>query len=461
MNENISILLLKDCLKEGDIMDKYSVKQASTLILVTLSGIISSVILHISLIFGILPGLIFLIALSLHRGYTFNRIMKLCFTGIGRVKIVLCILFLISFLLPSWYLSGTISSMVSITLHAINPHHFFVFCFLTTMIFSMILGSSIGTLSALGVPLISSALLLHIPVEISAGAIISGAFVGDRTSPFSSTHQLIANILETTVKKQSKAMLLTSVIAIISTIIFFSIKDLQIATGIIDSHHTIASNQSILFIQFIPPALLIGLVLFRINIIYSYMISILSSCLLALYNGISFTKIVKSFWNGIDGLGGGLSHMVSLLLFIAVAGAYNALLEEHNIIQPMLDKWLQTSTSMFTDTLKTVAATAIICLIAGNQTMPIILTGRSFFTHWSNKYSKEELARLMADTTLLFPAMIPWNVLAIMSSTAINMHLHEYLPYAIFLWLIPCLTVFISLFKKKKMYETKWIQKSE
>ncbi|MEH7612688.1 Na+/H+ antiporter NhaC family protein [Gottfriedia acidiceleris] len=436
--------------------NQFSVKQASFLILVTLTGIISSVILHISLVFGILPGLIFLIVLSLKRGYEVRNIMKLSYQGMGKVKIVLFILFLISFLLPSWYLSGTITSMVSITLQAINPHHFFVFCFLTTMIFSMILGSSIGTLSALGVPLISSAILLHIPVEISAGAVISGAFVGDRTSPFSSAHQLLANILETTVKKQGKAMLFTSITAVIVTIIFFSVMDLQFAQGITQTHHEIVSNKNISFIQFIPPILLVVLVLFRINIIYSYVISILSGSLIALFNGTSFSKIVNSFWHGINGLGGGLSHMYSLLLFIAVAGIYNALLEELNIIQPMLDKWLQTSTSMLSDSLKTIGATAVICVIAGNQTMPIILTGRSFLAHWSNKYNKEELARLMADTTLLFPAMIPWNVLAIMSSTVINMKLHEYLPYAIFLWLLPCLTIFINVFKKVKTYETKY-----
>jgi Na+:H+ antiporter, NhaC family len=443
-------------LKEGEMMDQYSVKQAFFIILVTLSGIISSVILHISLVFGILPGLIYLIVIGIKRGYALKDIIKLSYKGIGKVKIVLLILLLISFLLPSWYLSGTITSMVSITLQAINPHHFFVFCFLTTMIFSMILGSSIGTLSALGVPLISSAVLLHLPIEIAAGAVISGAFVGDRTSPFSSAHQLLANILETTVKKQGKAMLLTSVIAVIATIFFFSIMDLHFGKGVTAVHQANEIKQSISFIQFIPPILLVALVLFRVNIIYSYIISIFSGSVLAFYKGVSVTEIVSAFWNGIEGLGGGLSHMYGLLLFIAIAGAFNALLEELNIIQPMLDKWLQTSTSMLTDTLKTIAATIVICVIAGNQTMPIILTGRSFLTHWSNKYGKEELARLMGDTTLLFPAMIPWNVLAIMSSTVINMQLHKYIPYALFLWILPCLTILVSVFKKVKSYETKY-----
>ncbi|MEH6938840.1 Na+/H+ antiporter NhaC family protein [Bacillus sp. JJ664] len=437
-------------------MEQYSVRQASLLIFITLTGIITSVILHFSLVFGILPGLLFLIFLSVKKGYDVKSMLKVGYKGIGKVKIVLMILFLISFLLPSWFLSGTINSMVSITLQAINPHHFFVFCFLTTMIFSMILGSSIGTLSALGVPLMSTAILLHIPLEITAGAVISGAFVGDRTSPFSSAHQLLANILETTVKKQGKAMLLTSILAILMTGLFFSMMDVKYGSNLSVIHNELENVQKISFIHFIPPILLVLLVLFRLNIIVSYVISILSSSFIAMFHGISFSEIVHALWYGIEGLGGGLIHMYSLLLFIAIAGVYNALLEELNVIQPILDKWLLSSTSMMSDSFKTVIASLFICIIAGNQTMPIILTGRSFLSHWSNKYSKEELARIMSDTTLLFPAMIPWNVLAIMSSTVVNMELFDYIPYAIFLWILPCLTLFVSFAKRRKNYQTSY-----
>ena len=142
--------------------------------------------------------------------------------------------------------------------------------------------------------------------------------------------------------------------------------------------------------------------------------------------------------------------MYELLLFLAIAGAYNGLLEELNVIQPYLDKWLQSSTTLTDDTLKTFAATLLISFIAANQTLPIILTGRSFLPHWSSKYGKEELARVMGDTTMLFPGMVPWSVLAIMCSTIVGIPIFEYLPYAIFLWLLPLLTIIVSFFKHVK-----------
>lgn len=158
-------------------------------------------------------------------------------------------------------------------------------------------------------------------------------------------------------------------------------------------------------------------------------------------------EIIKNLWFGVNGLGGGFIHMYELLLFLALAGAYNGLIEKMNVIQPYLDNWLKTSQSFFSDTLKMMAATFIISMIAANQTLPIILTGRSFLPTWRKKYGKDEMARVMGDTTMLFPGMIPWSVLAIMCSTILGIPLFQYLPYAIFLWVLPILTLGVSFFK--------------
>jgi Na+:H+ antiporter, NhaC family len=143
--------------------------------------------------------------------------------------------------------------------------------------------------------------------------------------------------------------------------------------------------------------------------------------------------------------------MYQLLMFLALAGAYNGLLEEMNVIQPYLDRWLQTSRSLLGDTIKTLVATFLISMIAANQTLPIILTGRSFLPHWSMKYSKQELARVMGDSTMLFPGIIPWSVFAIMCSTIVGVPILDYLPYAIFPLILPFITLVVSVFKQSKI----------
>ncbi len=144
------------------------------------------------------------------------------------------------------------------------------------------------------------------------------------------------------------------------------------------------------------------------------------------------------------GFSPGLIYMLSLLLFIAMAGIYNGLLEELNVIQPFLDRWLSDSASLVGNTWRTIAATLMISIVACNQTLPIILTGRSFLAHWRKYHSSEELTRVMADSTMLFPGMIPWSVLALMCSTITDVAVLSYLPYACFLWILPFITMIVS-----------------
>ncbi|WML44765.1 Na+/H+ antiporter NhaC family protein [Neobacillus sp. PS3-40] len=424
--------------------------QVLFLMIMTLAGVILSVTFHFPLVIGFLPGFLVLVIFCLSKQVRVKDLFYICKNGIYKTKIVLIILLLVSFLLPSWYLSGTISQMVTIALDLITPKHFLVLSFLATMIFSMILGTSVGTLSSIGVPIMSTAIVLHLPVEMVAGALISGAFVGDRTSPFSSSHQLLANTVELPIKRQGKAMFFTTIVAIVIALFFYSISDIVIS-GSISSHIQSVAWKDLSIVKFLPPLLLILFVLFRFSIVTAFLASILSACVIAGLDGILIVKMIRDFWQGIEGLGGGLIHMYQLLLFLALAGAYNGLLEEMNVIKPYLDRWLQTSQSLLSDTIKTLVATLLISMIAANQTLPIILTGRSFLPHWSTKYGKEELARVMGDTTMLFPGIIPWSVFAIMCSTIVGVPLLNYLPYAIFPWILPCITLIVSLYKQMRV----------
>ncbi|PFP16099.1 sodium:proton antiporter [Bacillus sp. AFS073361] len=432
----------------------FSLKQVSMLLIVTLTGVVWSVIFHHPLVIGFFPGYLVLTWLAARKNLRLKQILHISILGVNKTRIVILILFLVSFLLPSWYLAGTIQQMVEIALHFIVPNHFFVLSFLCALVFSMLLGTTVGTLSAIGIPIIGTAIVLKLPVELVAGALVSGAFVGDRTSPFSSAHQLLSHTVELPLKRQWKAMLFTTLAAIFLCFCFYGAAD-YLVSGTAGSKQQLVSWNDLSLIKFIPPSILIIFVLLRISIVYAFLTSILSAAAIALFSGSSWPKLVFSLWHGIEGLGGGFLHMYELLLFLALAGAYNGLLEEMNVIQPYLDRWLQSSRTLTGDTLKTMLATFLITLIAANQTLPIILTGRSFLPHWSNTYGKEELARVMGDSTMLFPGVVPWSVLAIMCSTIVGIPIMAYLPFALFLWILPILTILVSFVKQARKSKEK------
>ncbi|WP_456271335.1 Na+/H+ antiporter NhaC family protein [Bacillus sp. AK031] len=294
----------------------------------------------------------------------------------------------------------------------------------------------------------STAAVLGMPPEITAGALVSGAFVGDRTSPFSSSHQLLSHTVETDTGKQFSKFLPTTLGAVLVCLVFYFLADTNQRAG-----NTIFSSQDfqwedLSLIKFLPPLILILFVLFRIRILYAFICSVLAAAMIALVDGVNPVSVLKSLWFGVDGIGGGLSNMYFLLLFLALAGAYNGLLEGFGIIQPLLNNWLRNSKGLAADSLKTIFATLVISLISANQTLPIILTGRSFINHWKDKYGNLELARVMGDSTMVFPGMIPWSVLAIMCSTILGVPILAYLPYAVFLWSLPLLTIIFSFYRE-------------
>jgi Na+:H+ antiporter, NhaC family len=206
-------------------MNQKSITPVLVLMVVTITGVLWSVVLHHPLVIGFFPGFLTLVFLAVRREISLKKIIKITAQGIYKTRIVIIILFLVSFLLPSWYLSGTIDQMVKVSLHVISAQHFYLLTFLAAMFFSMLLGTTVGTLSAIGVPILGTAMLLQLAPEAVAGALVSGAFVGDRTSPFSSAHQLLAHTIEVPVKRQWNAMLVTTVSAILLAVIFYGTLD--------------------------------------------------------------------------------------------------------------------------------------------------------------------------------------------------------------------------------------------
>ncbi|MEC1525275.1 hypothetical protein P9D43_25085 [Neobacillus niacini] len=300
-------------------MNRFSKKQLTLLLTITIAGVIWSVIFHHPLVIGFLPGYLILVYLSKRNKQYFKQIFQISIRGIYKTRIVILILSLVSFLLPSWYLSGTIDQMVKIALYLINPHYFYLLTFVTAMVFSMLLGTTVGTLSAIGIPILGTAVVLNLPTEVVAGALVSGSFVGDRTSPFSSAHQLLAHTLELPVKRQWNAMIPTTVMAVVLSLLFYGALDFFSATKI---NSTVSLQWSELtLLKFIPPMILLLLVMFRFSIIYAFLLSIVSAAFISILNGESVSELALVFWNGIEGLGGGFLNMYELLLFLALAGA--------------------------------------------------------------------------------------------------------------------------------------------
>ncbi|WP_199619169.1 Na+/H+ antiporter NhaC family protein [Paenibacillus alkalitolerans] len=424
------------------------------IVVFTVAGLAAAYVTHIPLVVGFSGGLLVL-SLTVMRdlGIGTRRLFSMMAEGVAHTKEVVWILLLVGLLIPSWTASGTIAFLVDAGLRLLYPEFLLTFGFLFAAGFALTLGTSTGTLSAVGIPLMGVAAHIGVPLPMMAGALLSGAFVGDRTSPFSSAHRLVASSAGVPAASLFRILLPTSCAAFVLSSLLYGILDWvgDWGTGAI----ALSGGRSGFVLHpllAIPPVLLLLANVFRLQTKYAFIAAIVSALALgfALQAG-DWRDWIVWLWEGYTasassegaaGIGGkGVVDMIDLVALIALAGAYNGILEKTNLIMPIARRLLGGESA----TLASMTARAGLFgfglgVVSCTQTLPIMMTSRNLAGVWTERYSNEHLARVTADTSLLFAALVPWNMLAILCGTIVGVPAEQYALYAFFVWLPPLLT---------------------
>lgn len=420
----------------------------------TICGLLLAYFVHIPLAIGFVLGLGSLVYFTLKAGTSWKDMLHSMTSGIMHTKEVVWILLLVGLLIPAWTRSGTIPYLIEQGLSLLNPAYLVTLAFIFSAIISMVLGTSTGTLSAVGIPLIGMGIVLDIPLPLLAGALVSGAFVGDRTSPFSSAHQLLADSTGTTVRRQYPKLTATTITAILVSLLFYGIFDLQGAWGA--KHAALPKTNFEAYFQFspwllVPVLILLGSIALRLRTRYAFLLSIGASIMIGTWlQQVTADAWIHDLWTGFTSAElpslqtKGIFQMLDLVILIAFAGAYNGILEQTGTLQPYMERILGASGSMAKSTVRTGIFGLVLALLSCTQTLPIMMTGRNILPLWEKRFPREHLSRVIADTALVFAAMIPWNMLAVLCGTIIGVPVAQYVPYAVFLWCLPLLTVIVS-----------------
>jgi NhaC family Na+:H+ antiporter len=430
-------------------------RQLGVTILITILGLAASYVLHIALVIGFSIGLITLVVIVWRGGAAFRGILGSMWKGVKHTKEVMWILALVGVVIPTWTASGTIPYMIDLGLQIVDPSFFLTFSFVLSVCISMLLGTSTGTLSSVGIPLIGLALLLQIPLPMVAGALVSGAFVGDRTSPFSSANRLVASSTGVSVKDLFKALLPTTIGAGCITFAFFLFSDMsgewhQGEKDLLREQFGTGFNYSIWLL--LPVLLLLLSILLRFKTRNGFLISIASAIGIGvIFQRVTWYEWLHAMWFGyhssmFDSLQTkGLFDMVELIVLIGLAGAFNGILEENRVLEAYMQKLLGgSSTSLFAATFRTSLFGLGLGMVSCTQTLPIMMSGRSLLPFWEERFPRSQLARVVADSSLILAAMIPWNMLAIVCGTIVGVPVEQYFGYAPFLWALPLCTLIWS-----------------
>ena len=414
---------------------------------------------------------------AIRLGYKWKKIRASIVKSISSALSSIIILLLIGSLAGTWLLSGVVPAMIYYGLQVLNPTIFLVAATIVCAIVSVATGSSWTTAATVGIALIGIGTALGLSPGMVAGAIISGAYFGDKMSPLSDTTNLAPAMVGSDLFTHIRYMAYTTVPSITITLIIFLIIGLTQ-----DSSGTTASTQEILEaingsfyispVLFLVPIAVIFMIVRKIPAIPAIMFgAILGGIFAAVfqpevvlsvseYESLSaeayYVGIMKAFYGDIqiitgqeivDDLlsSGGMYGMLGTVWLIVSAMIFGGVMEGTG----MLKRIAESIISLVNSTGSLVASTAGTCVFfnitASDQYLAIVVPGRMYTDTYKEKgLAPENLSRTLEDSGTVTSALIPWNTCGAYHANVLGVATFAYLPFAFFNLISPFMTIFYA-----------------
>ena len=410
----------------------------------------------------ILLALICLIVYGRARGISFDKMQDSMAESVHTSMGAIYLFFFIGILVTALMMSGAIPSLIYFGLNIISSKTFYLSSFLATAIIGITIGSSLTTVATLGVALMSISNAFGLNPAITAGAIVSGAFFGDKMSPLSDTTGIAASIVGIDLFDHIKNMMYTTIPAFIVSAIAFTLMSLGQDAASLDGIESFRS--SILATGLVHPysllafGVLILLSIKRIPAVLTLIYTSLASLLISkLHSSYSMGQLAKFFFDGfsMDGLSqdigslvsrGGISSMFFTMTIVILALSLGGLLFGLGIIPSILSSLNQVLDSPSRVSTCVVATALGVNLIVGEQYLSILLAGRTFKPIYDQLgLHPKNLSRTLEDSGTVINPLVPWGVCGAFSTSMLGVATLAYLPFAIFCYTSLILTVIVGL----------------
>ena len=385
------------------------------------------------------------------------------------VFVPIMILFLVGALAGTWLVSGIIPAMVYYGLQVLSPEIFLPASVIIAAIISIATGSSWTTSATVGIALVGIGSALGIPTGMIAGAVISGAYFGDKMSPLSDTTNLAPAMAGTDLFTHIKYMSFTTVPTILVTLVVFAILSGTIDTsGSADISNLLASIDNTFHISlwlFLVPGIVIAMILMKTKplialgtgvVLAAVFAFIFQSDVLTSLSDSKFEAIINSVLidtnieTDNDKLSelfssGGMSGMIWTILLITCAMVFGGVMDAIGALAKITKSLLSVATSVF----GLFASTVVSCLglnaIASDQYLALVIPGKMFKKAYEDKgLAPENLSRTLEDSGTVTSVLIPWNTCGAYQSSVLGVDVTDYFVYAIFNYLSPFTTLLFA-----------------
>lgn len=410
--------------------------------------------------------------IAVRTGCTWTDIERSTAEKIAAILPMILILLSIGMLIGTWVLSGTIPLLVDYGIRLVNPRYLLLTAFLVTAVMSLATGTSWGSAGTIGVALVGTAAAIGAPVAATAGAVISGAYTGDKMSPLSDTTNIAALAANTNLYAHIRHMMWTATPSFVIAVIVYTLAGGAAAAGdmtLPDSATRLLADidtvYSLSWLALLPPLLVVAGIVRK----YPAVLTIAASSALAMVVGVvvqgfSVQDAVVAAVSGFDtsmvgtlGLDpgqfgenfadllqrGGLNSMVPTLLVIIAAFLLAGAMDASGALDVVLHAMLSAVRGVFGLIATTMSAGAILISLTSHAGVTSLIIGGLFQKAYDERgLDRVNLSRSLEDSVTIVEPLMPWTVTGLFMATTLGVPTLSYLPWATF-----CYTgSFFSLF---------------
>ena len=416
---------------------------------------------HVPILLGVLVAA----AVGLRAGFSWKEIETGMLDGITNSLQAIVILAIIGILIGVWILSGVVPTLLYYGLKILHPKIFLPATLIICSITSLATGTSWGTAGTIGIALIGIGEGLGFPLPVVAGAVLSGAYFGDKMSPLSDTTNMAPAMVGTDLYTHIKHMTYTTGVSygitlLIEIVIGFFYgggeanleKVNQILTGI-------EAQFSINPLLLIPPVIIIVLAFRKIPAVPGIVIGILAAGILGvIFQGNSFGTLLSAAYGGyasnsgveaVDNLltKGGFESMMYTVSLVICAMMFGGIMEKTNqvrvVVNVILKKAKSTGSIITATILTAIGSNLILC----EQYMAIVMTSKMYAQSYRDKgLHPKNLSRAVEDSATVTANLVPWNSGGAYMSATLGVATIAYLPFNFFCWISPIISMLYGWF---------------
>lgn len=410
-------------------------------------------------------------------GYTWDEIETGILKTINMGMQAIIILMIIGMLIGTWIQGGIVPAIIYYGLQILAPSIFLAATLLICSVVSLATGSSWTTAGTVGIALIGIAQGIGIPAPVAAGAIISGAYFGDKMSPLSDTTNLAPAMAGATLFDHVKHMVYTTGPSYIIALVVFAFMGMKYAGQELDFAQitilldVIKANFTINPLMFLPPILVILMVVFKVPAIPGLIGGvILGAIFAAVYQGADFGSILSVSNSGYtfelaEGASdaelmmgelltrGGMQSMMWTVSLIICALTFGGILEATGMLAIVAATLLKFARGTGSLVAITIFTSLFVNIIASDQYLSIVIPGRMYKNAYADRgLAPRNLSRTLEDGGTLTSPLVPWNTCGAFMSGALGVPTVEYLPYCVLNLVNPLVSILwatLGLFQLK------------